>query len=51
MLMLLLGRLPQTADAVEWGGWRFEVVDLDGKRVDKVLATALATVEPPAIGG
>jgi putative hemolysin len=26
---------------VEWEGWRFEVVDLDGKRVDKVLATAL----------
>ena len=26
---------------VEWEGWRFEVVDLDGKRVDKVLAQAL----------
>jgi putative hemolysin len=39
MIMLLLGRLPSTADHVEWGGWRFEVVDLDGKRVDKVLAT------------
>ena len=42
MVMLLLGRLPETADAVEWEGWRFEVVDLDGKRVDKVVATALA---------
>jgi putative hemolysin len=41
MVMLLLGRLPRTADAVEWSGWRFEVVDLDGKRVDKVLATPL----------
>ncbi|MBK7613882.1 MAG: HlyC/CorC family transporter [Vitreoscilla sp.] len=39
MIMLLLGRLPNTADAVEWDGWRFEVVDLDGKRVDKVLAS------------
>jgi putative hemolysin len=37
MIMLLLGRLPRTADTVEWEGWRFEVVDLDGKRVDKVL--------------
>jgi putative hemolysin len=37
MVMLLLGRLPATADHVEWQGWRFEVVDLDGKRVDKVL--------------
>jgi putative hemolysin len=39
MIMLLLGRLPRTADTVLWEGWRFEVVDLDGKRVDKVLAT------------
>jgi len=46
MLMLLLGRLPKTADVVEWEGWRFEVVDLDGKRVDKVLATQLPP--PPA---
>jgi len=37
--MLLLGRLPSTADVVEWNGWRFEVVDLDGKRVDKVLVS------------
>jgi len=44
MIMLLLGRLPNTADAVEWEGWRFEVVDLDGKRVDKVLASAVAAV-------
>ena len=41
MLMLLLGRLPKTTDAVEWEGWRFEVVDMDGKQVDKVLATRI----------
>jgi putative hemolysin len=39
MIMLLLGRLPDTTDHVDWEGWRFEVVDLDGKRVDKVLVT------------
>jgi putative hemolysin len=39
MIMLLLGRLPATADHVDWEGWRFEVVDLDGKRVDKVLVS------------
>ncbi len=44
MIMLLLGRLPRTADAVLWEDWRFEVVDLDGKRVDKVLVTR---TEPP----
>ena len=43
MIMLLLGRLPHTTDSVEWEGWRFEVVDLDGKRVDKVLATLSPT--------
>ena len=41
MIMLLLGRLPNTADTVDWEGWRFEVVDLDGKRVDKVLASPM----------
>jgi putative hemolysin len=39
MVMLLLGRLPKVTDSVDWQGWRFEVVDLDGKRVDKVLVT------------
>lgn len=39
MVMLLLGRLPQTTDVVEWQGWRFEVVDMDGKRIDKLLAS------------
>jgi putative hemolysin len=43
MIMLLLGRLPRTADAVLWEGWRFEVVDLDGKRVDKVLVSRTQT--------
>jgi putative hemolysin len=42
MVMLLLGRLPRTSDVVEWNAWRFEVVDLDGKRVDKVLVSRLA---------
>ena len=41
MVMLLLGRLPRTTDVVEWDGWRFEVVDLDGKRVDKVLVSRI----------
>jgi putative hemolysin len=43
MIMLLLGRLPDVADSVEWEGWRFEVVDLDGKRIDKVLASLSPT--------
>ncbi len=39
MVMLLLGRLPQTTDTVDWDGWRFEVVDMDGKRIDKIMAS------------
>ncbi len=48
MIMLLLGRLPHITDSVEWEGWRFEVVDLDGKRVDKVLAARLPPEPEPA---
>ncbi|MEG1735530.1 MAG: hemolysin family protein [Comamonas sp.] len=42
MFMLLLGRLPSEADSVEWENWRFEVMDMDGKALDKVLATRIA---------
>jgi putative hemolysin len=38
MMMLLLGKIPQTTDRCEWEGWTLEIVDLDGKRIDKVLA-------------
>ena len=41
MVMLLLGRVPREADSVEWEGWRFEVMDMDGKTLDKVLASRL----------
>ena len=41
LMMWLLGRLPQTADVTNWEHWRLEVMDLDGKRVDKVLATRI----------
>jgi putative hemolysin len=32
-----LGRIPTSGDAFEWDSWRFEVVDMDGNRVDKLL--------------
>jgi len=41
MLMLLTGRLPKVADTVNWEGWRLEIVDMDGKTIDKVLASRL----------
>lgn len=44
LLMWLLGRMPDTGDVTEWEGWRLEVIDLDGKRIDKVLASRQVTL-------
>jgi putative hemolysin len=35
--MSQLGKIPATGDNFEWGGLRFEIMDMDGLRVDKVL--------------
>lgn len=44
-LMYELGKIPQTTDIVEVAGWRLEIMDMDGKRVDKVLAQMLPDVD------
>ncbi len=36
-VLMQLQRIPKTADYFEWNGLRFEVVDMDGKRIDKLL--------------
>lgn len=41
LLMSVSGHLPVTAERIQCAGWIFEVVDLDGKRIDKVLATQI----------
>ena len=41
LVTALLGDLPATGDHVDWHGWRLEVVDLDGRRVDKLLVSRL----------
>jgi putative hemolysin len=46
MLMLVLGRMPQTGDTIVWENWKLEVVDMDGKRIDKVLAVPVVTPAP-----
>ncbi len=38
----VLRHLPETGELFDEGGWRFEVVDMDGHKVDKILATCLA---------
>jgi putative hemolysin len=40
-IMMSLGRLPQPTDRFEWHSLNFEVIDMDGRRVDKVLVTTL----------
>jgi len=44
-----LGRIPAAGDAFVAEGWRLEVVDMDGRRIDKVLATRLPARAP--VGG
>ncbi|MEO7401002.1 MAG: hemolysin family protein [Polaromonas sp.] len=46
LLQSVSGRLLKTGDRVECAGWRFEVLDLDGKRIDKVLASLVGPDGP-----
>ena len=46
LLLALLRRLPQTGDRIVFGGWRFEVTEMDGRRVARVTAQR----EPAAEG-
>ena len=39
LMLERFGRLPRAGEHVEYAGWRFEIVDLDGRRIDKVLAS------------
>jgi putative hemolysin len=36
------GSLPVEGEIIACAGWSFEVVDLDGRRIDKVLATRMS---------
>lgn len=45
MLIAQFGRIPTVGESFQWRQWRFEVVDLDGARIDKIL------VEPAAAPG
>ena len=41
MIIWMTGHLPKTGDVVTWDNWRFEVVDMDGRRIDKVLVSCI----------
>jgi putative hemolysin len=48
LIMQIVGRVPMTADKVVVEGWELEIVDMDGRRVDKVLATRIHKLAPDA---
>lgn len=43
-----LGRIPSAGDYFDWNGWRFEVMDMDRQRVDKVLLARVPASTPSA---
>ncbi|HUI34872.1 MAG TPA: hemolysin family protein [Stellaceae bacterium] len=45
-LMARLNRVPMVADRVTAGSYRFEVVEMDGRRVDRVMVVPVAAKEP-----
>src|SRR5688500_18546889 len=47
MTIARFGRIPHAGEHFDWDGWRIEVVDLDGPRVDKLLLSRL----PEPMGG
>jgi len=48
MLIAQFGRIPHVGESFDWNGWRMEVVDLDGPRVDKLLLQPLPSAAPDA---
>ena len=44
-----LARIPQIGDHFEWNGLRFEIVDMDGRRVDRILVAPLAPATAEAL--
>lgn len=45
MVIASFGRIPHSGEHFDWAGWRFEVVDLDGARIDKLLVSRLPEPE------
>lgn len=38
-LLYQLGVIPKSGDRLDWGGWRFEIADMDGNRIDRLLVS------------
>ncbi|WP_133499663.1 hemolysin family protein [Cognatilysobacter terrigena] len=46
MVIAQFGRIPHAGEHFDWNGWRIEVVDLDGPRIDKLLMQRLSLPAP-----
>ena len=47
-MMVMLRRVPRRTDTVSWGGFRFEVLDVDSYRIDQVMVSRIVADTPPA---
>ncbi len=45
MMLWLLGRMPKEGDVAVWSGWRFEVVEVEGRCIAKVVAAPIVNAE------
>ena len=48
-VMNMLGRIPAVTEHFEWKHWRFEVMDMDRNRIDKVLVTHMPASAPETV--
>ncbi|MDB5898627.1 MAG: domain protein-like protein [Ramlibacter sp.] len=51
LLLAVSGHLPAVGECIDCGDWVFEVVDLDGRRIDKVLAKAVPQPSAAVVDG
>lgn len=49
-VLAVLKKLPATGESFEEQGWRFEVIDMDGRKIDKLLVSSVAPPEPEPEG-
>ena len=51
MCIHFFGRIPHVGEYFDWAGWRIEVIDLDGARVDKLLLRTLSDEQADELTG
>lgn len=44
-MMYMLRKIPKRTDRFDWGGYRFEVIDVDANKIDQVLVQRIADTD------